>query len=399
MFRRDTKRLGENRVMEEMMYMMKKSGRDNYLVVVLQDVPLYEMEFLNRRNLKGCLPIAIALQGGNTELWYKLTGCISVRTLLEMRKFGETQMLELMKGVYLFSKELEKHLLNPTGVLIGFDTIFYKEEGKFLFCYNPDAKKELKEDLLSMTEELLTLIDYKNQKLVKLLYHMYEVLNQQNPDYEKLQYPVEETWEQEDAMSYELPDEDKIFSQNTVSSNEVTEREMQKKVPVKKDADSKPQMTVKVIKDKIEHWFSDKVTSIKKKTAKKWETYTDIRPIIVRPEGEEENPTVLLGASYHATGAYCLQSKEQENERIFLTKDRIVIGKNAETADEIIADDSVSRRHAFITKDAEHYYLEDLNSLNGTYINGERLGYKEKVCLQENDVIAIGGKTFCFCSL
>ena len=82
--------------------------------------------------------------------------------------------MELIKGIYLFSEELEEYLLNPIGIAIGFDTIFYKEEGKLLFCYNPNANKELKEDLLEMVEELLTLIDYKNQRLVKLLYHIYE---------------------------------------------------------------------------------------------------------------------------------------------------------------------------------------------------------------------------------
>ena len=107
----------------------------------------------------------------------------------------------------------------------------------------------------------------------------------------------------------------------------------------------------------------------------------------------------MLGSASRQSAAYCLQSRDETNERIFLTRDRTVIGKNIETADEIIVDDSVSRRHAFITREEENYYLEDLNSLNGTYINGERLGYKEKVRLHENDVIAIGGKTFCFCSL
>ncbi len=392
--------------MEENLYTMKKSGRDNYLVLIPQSVPLYEMEILNRKNLRGSLPIEIALQGGATELWYKLTGCISIRTLLEMRKFGEAQMLELMRSIYLFSQELEKHLLNPVGIVIGFDTIFYKEEGQFLFCYNPNAQKELKEDLLTMTEELLTLIDYKNQKLVKFLYHIYEVLNQKNPDYEQLQYSMEEAeskdWQAEEIRVYESTEEEKGDRQNQILQKALPETDLQQKTPAKSGVDLKVQAAIKAIKDgkeKLGQWLLNQTSSLRKKTVKKLETYTDIRPIIVRAGEEEENPTVLLSGPYHTSGTYCLQSRDQENERIFLTKDRIIIGKNTESADEIIADDSVSRRHAFITKEEEKYYLEDLNSLNGTYINGERLGYKEKVCLQENDVIAIGGKTFCFCSL
>lgn len=178
--------------MKEKVYSIKKNGRDNYLVLVPQEVPLYEMDLLNKKTLKGNLPMEIALQGGRTEFWYRLTGSVSVRTMLEMRKFGENELLEFMKSLYLFSLELEQNLLNPLGILIDFDTVFYKDEKTFLFCYNPTADKELKVDLLEMTEELLTLIDYKNQKMVKLLYHIYECLSQENPDYEKLQYPPEE---------------------------------------------------------------------------------------------------------------------------------------------------------------------------------------------------------------
>lgn len=121
--------------------------------------------------------------------------------------------------------------------------------------------------------------------------------------------------------------------------------------------------------------------------------------MIIKAEESGENPTVLLGTEGMAKKGYCLKDRENEQEKIILINERIIIGKNHETADEVIEDESVSRRHAFITRQEGHYYLEDLNSLNGTFLNGERLGYKEKVCLRENDMIGIGGKTFCFCAL
>jgi serine/threonine-protein kinase len=54
----------------------------------------------------------------------------------------------------------------------------------------------------------------------------------------------------------------------------------------------------------------------------------------------------------------------------------------------------VSRRHAKIIKDGENYYIEDLGSTNGTFINrGKRLtpGMRQK--LEDGDEIIVG-KTF-----
>ena len=54
------------------------------------------------------------------------------------------------------------------------------------------------------------------------------------------------------------------------------------------------------------------------------------------------------------------------------------IGKRKEEADVVLEDMSVSRLHARIVKEKEKFYIEDLNSTNGTYCNGKLLNYKEK---------------------
>ena len=48
---------------------------------------------------------------------------------------------------------------------------------------------------------------------------------------------------------------------------------------------------------------------------------------------------------------------------------------------------AVSARHAKIYWDKDHYVIEDLGSLNGTWVNGQRVG---KATLRDGDQIAIG---------
>ena len=55
---------------------------------------------------------------------------------------------------------------------------------------------------------------------------------------------------------------------------------------------------------------------------------------------------------------------------------------------------TVSRLHARINKADDVYYIEDLNSRNGTWVNGKLLHYMEKVSLQHGDVIAFADERF-----
>ena len=70
------------------------------------------------------------------------------------------------------------------------------------------------------------------------------------------------------------------------------------------------------------------------------------------------------------------------------TRDTIIIGRGTE-CDLVIADDTVSRQHARITRTgSKTFIITDLNSTNGTYINGCK--FHDSVDLHTNDIILIG---------
>lgn len=72
--------------------------------------------------------------------------------------------------------------------------------------------------------------------------------------------------------------------------------------------------------------------------------------------------------------------------RIQLEHGAITIGR-ANDNDVPIPDNAISSHHAKIFTYREASYIEDLNSTNGTYINGKRV---QKHVLQVGDVIRVG---------
>jgi pSer/pThr/pTyr-binding forkhead associated (FHA) protein len=70
----------------------------------------------------------------------------------------------------------------------------------------------------------------------------------------------------------------------------------------------------------------------------------------------------------------------------------VAIGRD-DTADVRIVDDALSRRHFMIWREAEHYLIKDLNSENGTWVDGQRA---QGTQLKQNDCILAGRTLFLF---
>src|SRR5437868_4859568 len=73
-------------------------------------------------------------------------------------------------------------------------------------------------------------------------------------------------------------------------------------------------------------------------------------------------------------------------KEVQLTKDRTTLGRRPYN-DIVIDNLAVSGEHAVLQMSGNEVYLEDLNSTNGTYINGKAV---KKQLLQNNDTVEIG---------
>ncbi len=82
-----------------------------------------------------------------------------------------------------------------------------------------------------------------------------------------------------------------------------------------------------------------------------------------------------------------LQDGPDSPKEFELSKKEMVLGR-APSVDIVIALPAVSSRHALITGQGDQYTIEDLNSTNGTFINGDRLMGRKT--LQPGDQIRLG---------
>jgi serine phosphatase RsbU (regulator of sigma subunit)/pSer/pThr/pTyr-binding forkhead associated (FHA) protein len=90
-----------------------------------------------------------------------------------------------------------------------------------------------------------------------------------------------------------------------------------------------------------------------------------------------------------------IQTAGGTRERYPLAKARVTVGRSRES-DIFLPDQWLSRHHAAIEERGDGYWVADLNSKNGTLLNGEPV--REWRRLRPGDVITLGEHTLTFCS-
>ena len=85
-------------------------------------------------------------------------------------------------------------------------------------------------------------------------------------------------------------------------------------------------------------------------------------------------------------GSVLVKNGFYEGFEVVLDRDWLVIGRGR-SADMVIAEATISRAHAAIGYDREQFYVQDLGSTNGTFVNGTRI---ERQRLKLEDEIQMG---------
>jgi hypothetical protein len=121
------------------------------------------------------------------------------------------------------------------------------------------------------------------------------------------------------------------------------------------------------------------------------------RPLEKNCEDEDDNPTCLLSSLADKKSELILKALDEINYNdIIISTFPFFIGKLKKNVDYCLEKDVISRYHAKITTEDERYFITDLNSTNGTYINGEALMTYQKKEIKIGDEIVLADIRFLF---
>jgi hypothetical protein len=92
-----------------------------------------------------------------------------------------------------------------------------------------------------------------------------------------------------------------------------------------------------------------------------------------------------------------LQGINQDSgELILLDKSEIVVGRLRDQVDYVSTNLAVGKVHAQIIERGGAYFVRDLNSINGSYINGNRINSNLEYDVKEGDIVSFADSSFVF---
>lgn len=114
------------------------------------------------------------------------------------------------------------------------------------------------------------------------------------------------------------------------------------------------------------------------------------------PDTVKANDTILISEAPKNCYPYLESIGSNRVERIVINKNKFLIGRLGSMVDHIIQGNTIGKLHAEITVSEGLFYIKDLNSKNGTYVNGVRIPGNNEYEIKGNDIIRFSNYEYVF---
>lgn len=321
----------------------------------------YEYPMLLKNQIAGLLSVWMIHTDENMEFWFDISGMHSLENWMKLKKPGGEFLKVFMKSLADVLERTGEYLLCEEGISLLADRIFVNSDGtEISFCYLPFEKVVLADSLRKFMEYYLSHMEHGNGESVQRCYEVYESCQKEHIKVEELL-----------AILFEGEMEEKIQTQEPLQGE-------------------KEPMIQEVLWKQPKEKKMGFLTNVKNLRVLPKRKKMPEPSYIFEPETTQEentNPTVFLGSETEQILGELRYEGEERGENFRIDALEFLVGSQKDGVDAVILDETVSRMHARITVEDGAYYLEDMNSTNGTYLNGELLNYMEKVLLNKNDKI------------
>ncbi len=355
----------------------------SYMILKSESAGLgYQMPMLRENRVKGVLPVQRVYEGEEVQFWYDISGKHDLEGYARFHKLGRDFLGNFILSLNRTAQNLGEYLLLEDELCLEPDRIYLNyNEKEISFCYIPGNKKSLESSLGNFMEFFLKHMEHGAQQDIEICYKIYEKSQEEHVRLSDLAELAAQGLSREEKNF--KPEEPDIREECEIQQEreEVKKRQKERCGFIKNGFYAKKKI--------LSQWMMDK-----RNRSKGEEEQFIFEP--QEPEEEVSNPTVFLGSERKEILGELRYEGDGRGRNFKIDVPVFLVGSQDGEANGVIFTSSVSRHHALIYREEENYFIEDLNSTNGTYLNGEALGYKEKVPLSKNDKVRFADEAYRF---
>ena len=433
-----------------------QDGGRNYL----KSEPVGEVDYIvgmfAHNDIPAFVPVSFKSLNLENYFCYNMNGLIPINQSFEMNKLTADRIEAFLRSIIKAAKSMEEFLL-PFDRLITDEAYIYESLGKkdeFHWIYGIESGNAT---FTRLFERLLDRVDYKDDSAVKMIYSLYQAAKESEGmqgvstggSLQRIREKAEEILSAP-HMSLDMRARELIRAENErnsikrlkgietgtgdkACSKEIegadsmarryrAEAESKKSRSQRVDIEDTPKAKISLFKQRQNEEKSDKTMFVKSKLKKVWDylnadigskpaklvelqavgedeisyNVREVRQPKPESEGDVSEATTLLTGAMISNGIYCLKPEDTNEDNILLTEFPFFIGKSGDKTHHTIEDSTVSRFHARIDREEEELWLTDLNSTNGTFLNGIRLMPFGRMRVNKGDSIVISRKRYEF---
>ena len=374
----------------------------------------YRMQMVEENDIPELLHVSERSVNDTVYFMYDISSKLSVDEAYSKSEWMYSDIVRLtgaLKNLYYLT---EKYLLSMDDVVLEVDKIFLDGERKnFLFCYYAGKEKTFDEEVRELFEYLIRNVCHKDSAAVTAAYGIYKRIMSGSADVSEI-FEIENNEEESRCViEEETSCISEVIPERVSEEREVFDR---KKLLypagiailliaiviglVRKITALTVCAVCVVIAGVFYLWYrkkKDRLTAIVSRPHKIPYETGSVRIGIPKKAVEDSNNLTMILSGKDAKISHCIKWEDENGSRKYVIgESSFIVGSSADRADCVINADGISRMHARISKEGENYYVKDLNSTNGTFVNGRQLACFEMCPLRPDDVIVFGNVSCVF---
>ncbi len=392
----------------------------------------YLVNILINNSIDGLLYTELNIIDSMPNLYYDITSKHSLSAFLENKKIGSNLLCSILTHLHRLLETLDKYMLDSCYILLSPDLIYLNPESKIpCFCYCPITENSIEYSLTNnlkiLMEYIIANLDYNDKDAVASAYTLHQKCINGTFSINDLLFSIDNNTPESETSSNaflceseytaDLPESNPTYY-TPESGNNFSFFAFLGFIGIifisllfilsaiyfyfMKKSISLNLFTVLFLIGIVIFLLSLPYFNNKRKFIKYMENNKKISDEKSFKNNDNNNIIMPIGDTVlinHASGTsvpHLIYTGNDFNQDIALTGFPFTIGKIKENSDCIIENSLISRIHArFYFKDS-CYYIEDMNSSNGTYINSIPTVPHTLTEINDGDFITFAHLTYIF---